>query len=249
MALRETLFVAGVARSGTSALAKLLSAHPAIVVGMERYFKLACESRYQELDASLFKPARFLSPIEDETHNFSWGGDTKYRNYIERKLDTARIIGDKVPNYFCYADHLFAGMPSSRMLLITREPMGVANSWKSRMLDPEDRVWDAGADRGISHWISGHRIMLNMVRKYPKRMGVVVYEDLFSGDDATFHRLLDWLNAGPANRWMLDYHQSETAGWRARQEQKPVLNEEECRMVETSAVMELRQELIDRAGI
>ena len=243
------LFVAGVARSGTSALTDLLNAHPAIVIGMERYFNLVTDARYRQLDRHLLEPARFLSPVEDETHNFRWRDDEKFRGFLEHKLATARIVGDKVPNYYCFADHLLSTFPGSRMLLITRDPLRVADSWKRRQTDPDDTVWHAGADVGLRQWNGGHRRMLAVARRYPERVGVVVYEELFSGHDTTFSRLLDWLDAGPRNTWTDETFRSMTDGWSSRLSARLTLSDEEQAHVRSEANVAIRHELIELAGI
>ena len=249
MTASRFLFVAGIARSGTSALTQLLNAHPSVVLGMERYFNLSKDGRSHELVPELFEPARFLAPTPEETHNHSWGRDGPYRQHLTRKLATAEIIGDKVPNYFLYADHLLATFPRSRMLLITREPLHVADSWKRRRLDPDDLVWDAGAEEGLRQWNTGHVTMLEVARRHFGRVGVVVYEHIFSGDRAAFGRLLSWLDAGPITGWTMRNHAKETKGWTDRVARDFVIDGEERRMVEERADLSTRRELIDEFGI
>ena len=246
---KRFLFIAGIARSGTTALAELVGAHPNIIMGVERYFNLVKNERFRELKPELFLSQRLFQPVPDETHNYRWREDERYVRYLRAKYETAKVIGDKVPNYFVYANHLFATMQEARMLLITRDPLNVADSWKRRKMDSSDTVWDSGPEIASRQWSEGHKRMIEVAETYAERIGVVVYEDLFSGDRKTFERLLAWLDAGPLNPWAMDYYQRAVKDWQQRAERELTLTAAEREIVDRQADRDLQRSLIALAGI
>ncbi|MCB9942923.1 MAG: sulfotransferase [Geminicoccaceae bacterium] len=243
------LFIAGNARSGTTALTELVNSHPSIVAGMERYFNLASPARCGELVSELFDNRRFFDPSPDETHNFRWRDDAKYVAFLRDKYARAEIVGDKVPNYFWHAERLFEIFPRSRMLLITRHPLRVADSWKRRQVDASDLNWEAGAADALRQWNLGHEKMVELVLRYGSRFGVVVYEDLFSGAMHHFNRLLSWLDAGPPSEWTMSFHKRATGGWSEREDRDLLLTDAEQEMVVDGARFDLRERLVRLAGI
>ena len=247
--MKRYLLVSGIARSGTTALTDLLNAHPGVVIGQERFFNLVTPERIREMDETLFEPGRFLEPERAETHNTGWRSDERYVSFLRDKFARATVIGDKVPNYFWHAERMFAILPASRMLLITRHPLRVADSWKRRRLDPADTVWGAGAKQAMAQWNAGHEKMVELVRRYGSRMGVVVYEDLFSGAVHHFNRLLSWLDAGTITRHTMEFHNRATAGWADREDRDLLLDEGEIEMIVNGANLELRDELVALARI
>ena len=67
---RRFLFVCGVARSGTTVLARLLNNHPQVAVGVERYKYRFMRRALPADPASLFTRERFFSyDPEDSQHN------------------------------------------------------------------------------------------------------------------------------------------------------------------------------------
>ncbi|MEZ5825624.1 MAG: sulfotransferase [Geminicoccaceae bacterium] len=247
--MKRFLFVAGIARSGTTALTDLLNAHPGMLIGQERYFNLVSPGRIGEIGPHLFEAERYFDPVPDETHNFRWREDERHVAFLQEKVRRVEIMGDKVPNYFWHAERLFAALPRSRMLLVTRHPLRVADSWKRRKVDPEDTVWSAGVRTALAQWNAGHEEMVKLVRRYGPQMGVVVYEDLFSGAPHPFNRLLSWLDAGAITQHTLDFHARQTAGWEEREGRDLILDEEETEMVVNGAKFELRDELVALARI
>jgi len=137
------LIVSGVARSGTTALAELLNAHPQIGVGIERYkFRYLRENTY---DPGFFGRDRFF--------DFQ-SGDTNLRpaerpawapvyDAIAAKWDTARVIGDKVPDLTPVLEDFLDAQPGTRCLYILRNLKDVGLSWQARADKPRDK-WPQG---------------------------------------------------------------------------------------------------------
>src|SRR5205807_10659654 len=57
---KRFLFVCGVPRSGTTALAQLLNYHPRIGIGIERFRSIAIGSRGDEFRLTLYRKERFF---------------------------------------------------------------------------------------------------------------------------------------------------------------------------------------------
>ena len=246
-ASRSILFVAGTARSGTTALADLLNAHPAIVIGQERYFGLVAPGADDRLTPDLFDEHRFLDPTPDETHNFQWRDDGAYAEHLREKYRRARLVGDKVPNYFSKAGVLFERFPASRLLLITRDPVRVADSWKRRMLDPADATWHAGPEKAIEQWNIGQVAMLHLCAHHPERVGLVAYERLFSGGPERLERLCAWLGAGPPDDHMRGFFSDATEAWNTRLSRPIVLTPSERAHIEHTARFDVRRDLLGLA--
>ena len=135
---RRALFVCGAARSGTTAMARLLNTHPDIVVGIER-FKYRLLGAQDEIDyASLFTRERFFSYEPGDT-NIDF--NKSYVNDFQRmraKFDSAVYVGDKIPGLYRRLRFVGETFPHCKVIFIVRDPMLVAASWESRAGDSDD---------------------------------------------------------------------------------------------------------------
>ena len=93
---RQTIFVIGVGRSGTTAMAELLNMHEDICIGIERYkFKFV---RRGEFEGNEFEPERFFR-LPGDRHQHPAGPAGKWRTIYDRmreKFPEARIRGDNI---------------------------------------------------------------------------------------------------------------------------------------------------------
>ena len=99
------LFVSGCARSGTTALTRLLNSHPEIEITVEKFGHI-----FQN------KPDQFSSKLVDTN--------------TEKKY-----TGDKFPGYYKDFPLIFKNFPNAKMLFIYRNIFDVAQSYKARKLD------------------------------------------------------------------------------------------------------------------
>ena len=150
---RRVMFVCGAARSGTTALARLLNTHPDIVVGIER-FKYRLLGAQDEIDyASLFTRERFFSYEPGDT-NIDF--NKTYVNDFQRmrpKFDSAVYVGDKIPGLYKRLRFVSETFPHCKVIFIVRDPMLVAASWESRAGDADDG-WPAhrGYEHAVEEW-------------------------------------------------------------------------------------------------
>lgn len=185
------LFLAGLGRSGTSALADLMVAHPAIAVGMERYKFAAREGR--ELTPELFEREAFFD-FSDGLTNITPASNARWASYyagLEAKWDGVSYVGDKIT-------HLGLGgiwqtLPDARFVCIIRNVFDVAASWQVRSDNPAD-PWAGDAMKAVDRWDRSLRQVARARRAHPDQVAVVEYERLYGDPDAASLRaIVDWL--------------------------------------------------------
>lgn len=174
-AAKEILFVGGQPRSGTSALARILNAHPRILIGLERYYHVI---RRNGLTPDHFVKDAFLAVRERQS---SRGGGLPFASVEKTALrfDEAAIVGDKYPpisGAYPLIDRVF---PGSAIVYILRNPLSVMQSHDTR-LRGAGRDWKRGAEEVLSDWNESVCATLARVRS-GARMIVVAYERLFAG--------------------------------------------------------------------
>lgn len=201
MAVTPTpLFLAGLGRSGTTALWDVYSHHPQIVLGVERYKQLWSQSELK-MPRELFDRERFFD-FEDGLTNLRpddprWGPHYKR---MAAKWDDARYVGDKMTTV--RIKDVMENLPDAKFVCIVRDIAEVAASWDRRARNEADTGWSAQADarRSVLKWNQTLWRIGRSVRRYPEQVCVVEYSRFFGDPDATSLRAtLDWLGleAGP----------------------------------------------------
>ena len=189
------LFLVGVGRSGTTALTEVVSAHPQIVLGMER-FKGLWGQRIAEIDEDLLTRERFfdfsdgLTNVRPDIHE-RWA---RFYGRQEARWDAARYVGDKMT--VARMDPIWQRLPEARFVCIVRAPEEVAASWDVRAQRADDVNWPEklNAERAISAWNSNNRRIRRAARQHPERAVVVEYSAFFGDPQATSLRaVLRWL--------------------------------------------------------
>ena len=212
-------FTVGTARSGTTALTRLLHAHESIVIGMERFKSVSGnQSRHDEFRPALFTPERFLdfrprdTNITPDTERF----EGHYRLAEERfERGAVRYVGDKVfPNPWT-AEMIAEGFPSPKVIFIYRDLLRVASSFLVRANNPDDIVWDATHEEALSRWTKGFAVADDLIdRLGSDNVFAVRYERLFSDDRYLFRALFDFLGL-PIDRYLVGYFKHATRNWDA----------------------------------
>ncbi len=193
------LFLAGVARSGTTALRSVLGAHPDIAVGMERFKKL-WGSEIGSITPELFERERFFDfsdGLTNITPDVEWAQERLAD--LDAKWDTARYRGDKMT--VIRAQRLWENFPDARFCFIVRDVAQVASSWQRRAADDTDVSWrrDADAATSVAAWNTALQRVGKAVGQRPDRAVVVEYTRFFGDPDATaFHGIMDFLGLDPA---------------------------------------------------
>ena len=182
---QRLLFLAGLARSGTTALLQVVNAHPEVVVGHERY-KRVISGGIDRLAPELFTRERFFDFSDGETNQdpeeaLRWGIDYAA---LDAKFDTATYVGDKMTTVRFDAVH--ARLPEAKFVFIVRDIDQVALSWDRRAQDAADR-WPEQADARVSveRWNTALRRIRRAVRQHPSLAHVVEYGRFFGDPAAT----------------------------------------------------------------
>ena len=193
--MSDLLFVAGLGRSGTTALMEVLVAHPEVALGVERYKRLYPRDE-EPVTADLFEEGRFFD-FSDRLTNLTpelapeWAA---HYDAMRAKWSSARYVGDKM--VAIRLQHVWETLPDARFVCVVRDLEPVAASWEARAQDPEDRGWSADQDatKAVAGWNRSLRRVRRAVRQRPDRAVVVEY-DRFFGDPAgaSLDRVLDWL--------------------------------------------------------
>lgn len=141
----QYLFIAGCARSGTTALTRLLNHHPKLAIGVELF--------NQEYNGkkSAFTPDLFLS--------------RKFKSFLKReKKDQNKLkyLGDKFPAYYKDYGKIFDQFEEAKVLFIFRNIFDVSQSFKARMLDDESK-WNKGPKRAVEEWNQSLSLTLDAI--------------------------------------------------------------------------------------
>lgn len=182
---KRLLFLAGLARSGTTALLHVVNAHPDVVVGMERY-KRVVSGGIDRLTPELFTRERFFDFSDGETNQdpeeaARWGVDYAA---LEAKWDHATYVGDKMTTV--RFDRVHEKLPEARFVFIVRDIDQVASSWDRRAQDSSDRHWPERSDAkaSVERWNQSLKRIRRAVRQHPDLATVVEYARFFGDPEA-----------------------------------------------------------------
>ncbi len=191
----QLLFVAGLGRSGTTALMEVLVAHQDVALGVERYKRLYPRDE-EPVTAGLFEERRFFD-FSDGLTNLTPADAPEWAPHYEAmrsKWGRARYVSDKMAAN--RLQHVWETLPDARFVCIVRDLEPVAASWEARAQDPDDAGWaaDQDATRAVAGWNRSLRRVRRAVKQRPDHAAVVEY-DRFFGDEhgGSLSRVLDWL--------------------------------------------------------
>ncbi|PWJ12949.1 sulfotransferase [Jannaschia seohaensis] len=240
------LIVSGVARSGTTALAELLNSHGQVVIGIERYkFRYLRENVY---DPVFFERDRFFDFQEDDTNlrpeaRPAWA---PVYDRIAEKWDTARVVGDKVPDLTPVLEDFLDAQPATRCLYILRNLKDVGLSWQTRADKPRDK-WPQGKHFGAAceSWeeqMAGLQALFDTRPEIKERFLLIDYDQIYRPETPTEAAILNFLglDPDPAFSATLEKHRAFAAG---RPERKvPPEWAEAYKAVDQAAARGLRKE-------
>lgn len=193
---RRTLFVCGCPRSGTTAMWRLLTASPEVVLGVERFGNRFFKSG--GLRPELFEEERFFKLVEGDTFYEDLDAFSSYYATARGRYGQAAVVGDKIPKLYERLEDVSARFPGARIVFMFRNVLDVAASYKRRAQDPDDATWRADLDVGaaVVDWtraIAQFKAFRSAIEIKP-----VCYESIFTRPD-DLDSLLDFVGlADPA---------------------------------------------------
>jgi hypothetical protein len=176
---RTIVFVVGVARSGTTAVARLLNAHPSACIGLERYKRVFRRERAFPLE--LFEKGRFFSFEPKDTNvRPSKGLFKQLYETMAEKWDTATVVGDK--EGYDVMDFVMSDVPDVRIIFMLRNVEAVASSWNVRAFDARDG-WPSNNDYriAVNRWNEANSLAYLCSQSLGDRFLVLDYEKILAG--------------------------------------------------------------------
>lgn len=189
------LFVAGLGRSGTTAILDVLAAHPEIALGVERYKGLWGD--LDRMGPELFARERFFD-FEDGLTNLRPQDARRWQEHYARmaaKWDSARYVGDKMTTV--RIQKVWQRHPDARFVCIVRNVEEVAHSWHQRAANVLDLTWPESYNARLA--VQRQNVGLGRIRRArrqrPDLVAVVEHARFFGDPEGkSLLRLLDWLD-------------------------------------------------------
>jgi hypothetical protein len=185
------LFIVGCPRSGTTALWQLLTSHPRICLGVERFAKMSESASF--IEPALFEQQRFfdIRPGDTFYSDLSFG-EGAYEGMQARYSD-ALYRGDKIPQLYQWLPLLFETFQPLKVVFIFRNVFDVAASYVARANEPYDMTWssDWGAAKAVADWSAA----VEMGLRVADRPGLLFVEyEMLYGAGQGLEALFSFLN-------------------------------------------------------
>jgi hypothetical protein len=245
--MSDYCFVLGCARSGTTALTRLLHAHDNVVIGMERYKYRLGGAALDTFRPDLFEVDRFLDFRDDDT-NITPSVDRFRKHYdlAEERLrqGDVRYIGDKVAARRQTATAIQHRFANTKVVFIYRDLLRVASSFCVRARNPDDTNWPETSTHevALARWNEAFEAAAVFLDgPAPEDLFVVRYERLFNGDSRTCEAMFRFLGLDVTPD--VDKHfTAATAHWDEHESKQLELTEQQQQFL----LDELDQDRLDR---
>jgi hypothetical protein len=200
---KTTVFVVGTARSGTTAMVRLLNSHSRICIGMERF------KYVKKLKGNEFDKKRFFSFSPEETNilptkNGAW---KQFYADLESRFDQSKVVGDKFGTKPGIFKQIRSVYPEARFIHIVRSIDRVAASWNVRAANKKDH-WPPNADyrAAVPRWNMANREALEAI-DHGLLVTVIDYEKFYS-NQSDIDGLLEFLTVTTDSSFLENYKAS-----------------------------------------
>lgn len=168
---RNHIFIAGCARSGTTALTRILNSHDDIYLSTEKFNSIFLNEP-NKFDKSIFKLESFNKSIVDS----------------QKSRENLKYIGDKFPGYYRNYKLLFEKFPKAHVLFLFRNIFDVAQSYKARKLDEKNK-WEKGVGRAITEWNISLENTIDSINN-GQNISALCYEDILFNPSSKLENIL-----------------------------------------------------------
>ena len=217
-------FIVGRGRSGSTLLARMLDAHPRIVVAEEALFVMSLAPRYARGAWSERRILKMSRDIWREERMRRWGLD---RHALEQRLiglapyatfsrlcaevyaasaeargrGVAVLLGDKNPHYALFVPELAALFPEARFLHLLRD-------YRDNVLSYRGVAFDISSVGGLAYrWRRYNETILRSELAEPSRFLRVHFEELVAAPATQLARICEFLGVDYASE-MLRSHEA-----------------------------------------
>ena len=190
-------FICGCPRSGTTAITFLLSSHPMISLGLERYKYYANNRKINKINEELFSYELFFEFKEEQTNILPQNSKqySDYYNGLKEKYRYSLIYGDKYPDYFQFYNNLKDSFFDAKFIYLLRDIYEVASSWNVRANEPNSS-WPKHADyrEAVKRWNESLKETNDFLKISPKNLFVCDYDSIFGNSRNYLEKLLKFID-------------------------------------------------------
>jgi hypothetical protein len=244
--LDEPIFIIGMARSGTTLLRLMLTAHPDFCVPPESLFFVSLEPKYGNLPDLSENLDAFLDDLYGNERFRDWKVDRKllaenlssvspltyakavaivYQTYRQQVDPTASFWGDKNPVHIYHIDRIRKHFPKARLLLISRDIRSIYAS----LLRNEKKFpgkWESSCIANVVSVTKQFNHAVSVIERYrdDERFYATFYRNLVNSPEAELRGICSWLGVDFSES-MLRFHEknqkeqlvpTRELGWHAR---------------------------------
>jgi len=209
------IFLVGAPRSGTTLLARILSAHPAVYGRAEPHLitPLAHLGYYASVQKAPYDPFNVQQAVHEFVEDLPRGeedyldalrayADTMYGRMLDA-ADGPRYFLDKTPAYALVLPFLTKLYPNAKYIVLTRHPLAIQTSYVNSFFDGE---WEVALNHNpiLERYVPA---LAKMVRETPVILEHVRYEDFVADPEAGFRSICTYLDI-PFEASAIDYQES-----------------------------------------
>lgn len=195
------IFLVGAPRSGTTLLARILSAHSAVYGRAEPHLitPIAHLGYYAGVQKAPYDPFNVQQAIHEFVDDLPRGeedyldalrayADTMYGRMLDAE-EGKRFFLDKTPAYALVLPFLTKLYPRAKYVVLTRHPLAILTSYVNSFFDGE---WEValGHNPILERYVPA---LAKMVREKPVPLVHLRYEEFVAGPEAGFRAICDYL--------------------------------------------------------
>jgi hypothetical protein len=213
---KQTHYIIGIGRSGTTLLSKLLNQHKNCLVTLETDFVIFFHHSFKDktsfsntdykLVADYFELFFKLNPtVEPYFQNLNLFQDlcstniTSYQelinfiylrfNFLQKPLQDIKIIIDKKPSYSLHVDELLKLNPETKFIYLVRD-------YRANILSRKQSIESRSPNIAFNayRWLFFNKKISSFKKLYPNKILEIKYEELATNTNETLKNIIQFLN-------------------------------------------------------